>query len=73
MSIEEINKILGLSYKNPSVQKKNRNEAISRINLKWQLTNKTNKVLIEKRRSEIDKRNFEYYMNEDLWIEFNNL
>lgn len=73
MSIEEINKLLGLSNKNPAVQKKNRNEAISRINLKWQLTNKTNKVLIEKRRSEIDKRNFEYYMNEDLWIEFNNL
>ncbi|MEN9884271.1 MAG: hypothetical protein RLZZ420_1488 [Bacteroidota bacterium] len=73
MSIEEINKLLGLSNKNPAVQKKNRNEAISRINLKWQLTNKTNKVLIEKKRSEIDKRNFEYYMNEDLWLEFNNL
>jgi hypothetical protein len=72
ISIEEINKTLGLSSKNLAVQKKNRNEIINRINTKWQVYNSKKDLLIQKQRSDFDKRNFEYYISEiiltDRWM-----
>jgi hypothetical protein len=66
ISIDEINKILGLSNKNLAVQKKNRNEAINRINTKWGVYQNTKELLIEKKRASFDKRNFEYFIPEKL-------
>lgn len=62
-SIENINKILGLSFKPNDLQKKHRSDTISSINQKFQYLTKTNGSLLRKSRSEIDKRSFEYYIN----------
>jgi len=67
VSIEEINKILGLSEKNESVQKKNRSDAISAINRKWTISQKNTLSLLLRKRTESDKRSFEYYIHKE-WI-----
>ena len=67
VSIEEINKILGLSEKNESVQKKNRSDAISAINRKWTISQKNTLSLLLRKRTESDKRSFEYYIRKE-WI-----
>ena len=64
MTIDEINKTLGLSSKNLAVQKKNRNEIINRINTKWQVYSNNKEELIQKQRSTFDKRNFEYFITD---------
>ena len=68
VSVEEINKVLGLSGKNESVQKKNRSETINDINQKWNTLHENNQPLICKQRSEFDKRSFEYFI-QTLWLD----
>lgn len=59
--IDELNKILGVESKNIEIQKKQRSDILLSINRKWGY--KTNgRDLIEKRRLEVDKRSFEYYI-----------
>lgn len=68
VSVEEINKVLGLSGKNESVQKKNRSENINIINQKWSVLYGNDHPLIDRQRSEFDKRSFEYFIR-PMWLE----
>ena len=62
VTAEEINKILGLSGKNSSIQKKNRSDVITTINQKWAAVCRSQVALIERQRSGDDKRSFEYFI-----------
>lgn len=62
VSIDDMNRILGVSQKNIDVQKKQRSDVLSSINKKWSLKNNTKEPLIRKRRLEEDKRSYEYYV-----------
>jgi hypothetical protein len=67
ISIEEMNKCLGVSHKNAEIQKKQRSETLISINRKWRFKNGSQQLLIKSRRIEQDKRSFEYF------IDFENL
>jgi hypothetical protein len=60
---EELNKVLGLSMKKQSVQKKNRNDIINSINQKWGLLQQTTEPLIDRKRSPDDMRIYSYSIN----------
>ncbi|MCY7311230.1 MAG: hypothetical protein LH619_10670, partial [Chitinophagaceae bacterium] len=62
-SIEEVNKALGVSKKNIEIQKKQRSDIITSINKKYSYIKQSPQELIEKRRTEFDKRSFEYYID----------
>ncbi|MFZ9718776.1 MAG: hypothetical protein ACO3BD_05420, partial [Chitinophagaceae bacterium] len=68
-TVPEINRILGLADKNEAVQKKNRSEKINRINEKWMRKGAHTELLIQRRRSDFDKRNFEYYIEPNSFAE----
>ncbi len=61
-SIEELNKVLGVGKKNSDTQKKQRSDIISSINKKYTYLLQSKQELIEKKRTESDKRSFEYYI-----------
>lgn len=61
-SIDDINRILGLSDKPPDLQKKHRSDTISSINQKYQYITRSENLLLKKNRSDVDKRSFEYYI-----------
>ncbi|HVZ55741.1 MAG TPA: hypothetical protein VG870_03700 [Chitinophagaceae bacterium] len=63
VTVEEFNRQLGLAGKHESIQKKNRNDILNTINQKWQLGYGENGPLILRKRSDFDKRSFEYYLN----------
>lgn len=63
-TIEDVNKLLGLSGKNEAVQKKNRSEVIALINQKWALTHGNEQPLIDRQRTDTDRRSFEYFIAE---------
>jgi hypothetical protein len=63
--VDEVNKLLGLSEKNESVQKKNRNEVINSINQKWVLIGGGTPSLLVRERSAFDKRIYYYCINPD--------
>lgn len=60
---DEQNKVLGLSKKNSEIQKKQRSDIILSINKKIAFITKNEEPIIQKRRSDIDKRAFEYFLN----------
>lgn len=59
---DEQNKVLGLSKKNSEIQKKQRSDIILSINKKIAFITKNEEPLIQKRRTDIDKRAFEYFL-----------
>jgi hypothetical protein len=61
--VDEINKILGLTKKSIEIQKKQRSDIILSINRKYAFA-KTNSsvILIQKSRTDFDKRSFEYFI-----------
>ncbi|MEN9952935.1 MAG: hypothetical protein RLZZ520_1203 [Bacteroidota bacterium] len=61
--INEVNYVLGLKHKNTGLQKKVRSDTFSSINEKYRYISKTEDILIQSIRSEIDKRYFEYYID----------
>jgi hypothetical protein len=61
-TIEEINRKLGTSNKRVEIQKKMRSDMINGINNKLSIFSKSSTPVIEKQRSEFDKRSFEYYI-----------
>lgn len=67
LSVEDLNRYLGLSEKNEAVQKKNRNNVINDINKKWAVFIQEESLLIERHRSEMDKRAFEYFI-QPKWV-----
>lgn len=62
-TIEEINRILGTSNKTVEIQKKMRSDMINGINERISLGLKIKTSIINKQRSEFDKRSFEYFIN----------
>lgn len=64
ITVENLNHILGLSKKSLEIQKKSRNDVIHRINHKFKIIFNSETDLIERIRSEDDKRYFKYKINE---------
>lgn len=62
-SIEEQNKILGLSKKSVEIQKKQRSDVIMSINRKYAFVSQKEELLILKKRTEFDKRTYEYFID----------
>jgi hypothetical protein len=60
-SVEEVNVLLGIGKKTIEVQKKIRTEAISRINHKYRILTDDDQLLVERIRSEEDRR-YQKYM-----------
>lgn len=65
VTIEELNKILGVSNKSPEIQKRQRSDTLIAINQKLIFLTGLTQPVIEKRRSESDKRSFEFYIHPD--------
>lgn len=72
-SIDEINKILGLTNKNTVIQKKQRSDVINSINKKFSLLRVNTTGVIGKKRSDFDKRSFEYYIDSSCFTEIQKL
>ena len=64
-SIDEINAVLGIGKRNFNVQKKLRSDCIQSINYKIDLLLGFPENVIDKKRSEEDKRSFEYFITPD--------
>lgn len=67
VSIEELNKILGVSHKNLEIQKRQRSDTLSSINQKLSYLANNGYPVIDKRRNLEDKRSFEYFIHPDLF------
>ena len=63
-SVEDVNKVLGLSKKTIEIQKKIRTETINRINHKFKVNFSVETDLIERIRYEEDRRYFKYIISE---------
>ncbi len=61
-SIDDINRILGLSDKTLDIQKKHRSDLTLSINRKFTFITKGNTPLLRRSRSDLDKRSFEYFI-----------
>jgi hypothetical protein len=62
-SIEEQNKVLGLTKKSAEIQKKQRSDTIIAINRKYTFVSQKEEPLIQKKRTEFDKRTYEYFID----------
>lgn len=65
LNAEVLNAALGLAKKSLEIQKKGRTEAINRINHKFKVLYNVNSDLIERVRSEQDRRFYNYVINEE--------
>ena len=61
-TIEEINRVIGASQRNPEIQKRLRSDLIGTINDKLEIIAESKYNVIDKQRSEFDKRSFEYFI-----------
>ena len=61
-TIEEINKVIGAAQRNSEVQKRLRSDLIGSINDKLEIIAESKFNIIDKQRSEFDKRSFEYFI-----------
>ena len=64
-TIDQINQLIGVTLKNPEVQKKQRSDVLLSINDKWKRRNQSQNILIDKKRLEHDKRSYEYFIEID--------
>lgn len=64
ISIHEMNEFLGLQNKPLSIQKKNRNDLIAKINYKYRNKTNSNADLIIRKRDEYDRRSYIYFISE---------
>ena len=64
-SVDDINMVLGLGRKTLEIQKKGRTEAINRINHKFRVIYQVKVDLIERMRSEEDRRFYRYIISEE--------
>ncbi|MCU0368307.1 MAG: hypothetical protein MUF39_05710, partial [Cyclobacteriaceae bacterium] len=72
-SIEEINRVLGIAEKSPDLQKKHRSDVINSINSKYHLVSGSSENLLSSKRSDFDKRSFEYLIKNEKATEFHEL
>ncbi len=64
-SIDEINRVIGASQRSMEIQKRLRSDLIGSINTKLEILTGMKSNVIEKQRSEFDKRSFEYFIPPD--------
>jgi hypothetical protein len=64
-TIDEINKVIGASQRTNEIQKRLRSDIITSINEKLGIVTNNKKPVIDKQRSEFDKRSFEYYIRKE--------
>lgn len=64
-SVEDVNQALGLSKKSLEIQKKIRTETLNKINHRFKMKHETDEDLIERIRSEEDRRFYRYIIRED--------
>lgn len=64
-SVEDVNQILGLSKKSLEIQKKIRTETLNKINHRFKMKHETDEDLIERIRSEEDRRFYRYIIREE--------
>ncbi len=64
-SIDEINKVVGVQNRSVEIQKRMRSDLIGSINQKLNIITKDKKPVVDKQRSEFDKRSFEYFIHPD--------
>jgi LPXTG-motif cell wall-anchored protein len=64
-SVEEVNNSLGLTKKTLEIQKKIRTETLNRINHRFKMKFETDEDLIERIRSEEDRRFYRYIIREE--------
>jgi hypothetical protein len=69
----EINKALGTSNKTVEIQKRVRGEIINGINEKLSIITKVKRPVIDKVRSDFDKRTFEYFIQKEHFELVNNI
>jgi hypothetical protein len=62
-SIDEINKVIGVQHRSVEIQKRMRSDLIGSINQKLSIITRDKKPVIDKQRSEFDKRSFEYFIH----------
>lgn len=62
-SIEEINKVVGVQNRSVEIQKRMRSDLIGSINQKLNIITKDKRPVVDKQRSEFDKRSFEYFIH----------
>ena len=62
-SIDEINKVVGVQHRSVEIQKRMRSDLIGSINQKLNIVTRDKKPVIDKQRSEFDKRSFEYFIH----------
>jgi hypothetical protein len=62
-TIEEINKVLGVQNRSVEIQKRMRSDLIGSINQKLGIVTRDKKPVVDKQRSEFDKRSFEYFIH----------
>ena len=62
-SIDEINKVIGVQHRSVEIQKRMRSDMIGSINQKLQIITRDKKPVVDKQRSEFDKRSFEYFIH----------
>jgi hypothetical protein len=62
-SIEEINKVVGVQHRSIEIQKRMRSDLIGSINQKLGIVTRDAKPVVDKQRSEFDKRSFEYFIH----------
>ena len=61
-SIEALNNVLGVTKKVNDIQKKQRSDVMSSINKKFSFLSQTEQPIIDKTRTDVDKRSFEYFI-----------
>ncbi len=64
-SIDEINKVVGVQNRSVEIQKRMRSDLIGSINQKLNIITKDKRPVVDKQRSEFDKRSFEYFIHPD--------
>jgi hypothetical protein len=64
-SVEDVNNALGLNKKSLEIQKKIRTETLNRINHRFKMKFETDEDLIERIRSEEDRRFYRYIIREE--------
>jgi len=62
-SIDEINKVIGVQNRSVAIQKRMRSDLIGSINQKLYIITRDKKPVVDKQRSEFDKRSFEYFIH----------
>jgi hypothetical protein len=69
MDADQINYILGVSQKNPMIQKSNRSLAVTRINRSFMQCTGHTAELIQRKRDDIERRTYNYFIEKGLATE----